>query len=125
MLNSFVLSLDIVFPFLAFFSFSVYINMSPFQVLNILLDTLSSSLITTKSDTTIAGQSSNSGSSSSSNNITQTAIENLVSYICDRMRMDISSIVRSKFNTFFLLAFYEDLAAHFRREVDEYLAATP
>ena len=123
MLNSFVLSLDIVFPFLAFFSFSIYINMSLFQVLNILLDTLSSSLITTKSDTTIGGQSSSS--SSSNNNITQTAIENLVSYICDRMRMDISSIVRSKFNTFFLLAFYEDLAAHFRREVDEYLAAAP
>ena len=122
MLNSFVLSLDIVFPFLAFFSFSIYINMSLFQVLNILLDTLSSSLITTKSDTTIVGQSS---SSNSNNNITQTAIENLVSYICDRMRMDISSIVRSKFNTFFLLAFYEDLAAHFRREADEYLAAAP
>ena len=122
MLNSCVLSLDIVFPFLAFFSFSIYINMSPFQVLNILLDTLSSSLITTKSDTTIVGQSS---SSNSNNNITQTAIENLVSYICDRMRIDISSIVRSKFNTFFLLAFYEDLAAHFRREADEYLAAAP
>ena len=116
MLNSFVLS-----PcFLLFLNIHQYVS---FQVLNILLDTLSSSLITTKSDTTIGGQSSSS--SSSNNNITQTAIENLVSYICDRMRMDISSIVRSKFNTFFLLAFYEDLAAHFRREVDEYLAAAP
>ena len=117
MLNSFVLS-----PcFLLFLNIHQYVS---FQVLNILLDTLSSSLITTKSDTTIVGQSSSS-SSNNNNNITQTAIENLVSYICDRMRMDISSIVRSKFNTFFLLAFYEDLAAHFRREADEYLAAAP
>jgi len=35
---------------------------------------------------------------------TQVAIENLVSYVADRMRIDISRMIRSKFNTFFLVS---------------------
>jgi len=77
------------------------------EVLNVLLGTVSSTLVP-KSDTQ-AGH-------------TQAAIESLVSYVCDRMRMDLSRIIRSKFNTFFLLAFYEELAPYLRRELDTYLA---
>jgi hypothetical protein len=78
------------------------------EVLSLLLDTLSSTLVP-KSDTK-AGQ-------------TRAAIENLASYITDRMRLDISRMIRSKFNTFFLLPFYEDLGAYLRRELDSYLAS--
>ena len=77
------------------------------EVLNVLLDTVSSTLVP-KSDTQ-AGH-------------TQAAIESLVSYCTDKMRMDISRIIRSKFNTFFLLAFYEDLGPYLRRELDTYLS---
>ena len=77
------------------------------EVLNVLLDTVSSTLVP-KSDTQ-AGH-------------TQAAIESLVSYCTDKTRMDISRIIRSKFNTFFLLAFYEDLGPYLRRELDTYLS---
>lgn len=54
---------------------------------------------------------------------TAAAIENLVTFVSDRMRMDISRMVRGKFNTFFLLAFYEDLGPYLRAELDSYLAS--
>ena len=76
------------------------------EVLSLLFDTLSTSLIS-KSETQ-AGQ-------------TQAAIENMASYITDRMRLDLSRMIRSKFNTFFLLPFYEDLGIYLRRELDSYL----
>lgn len=79
------------------------------EILSLLLDTLSTTLVP-KSDTQ-AGQ-------------TQAAIENLTSYITDRMRLDLSRMIRSKFNTFFLLPFYEDLGFFLRRELDSYLAGT-
>ena len=78
------------------------------EVLSLLLDSLSSTLAI-KSETQ-AGQ-------------TQAAIENLTAYITDRMRLDLSSMIRSKFNTFFLLPFYEDLGIYLRRELDSYLAS--
>lgn len=78
------------------------------EVLSLLLDSLSSTLVI-KSETQ-AGQ-------------TQAAIENLTAYITDRMRLDLSSMIRSKFNTFFLLPFYEDLGIYLRRELDSYLAS--
>jgi len=74
------------------------------QVLNVLLDTVVASTDVSRSETT-----------------TQAAIESLVSYVTDRMRMDLSRIVRSKFNTFFLLAFYEELGPYLRKELDAYL----
>ncbi|KAL7537167.1 hypothetical protein ACHAXR_007634 [Thalassiosira sp. AJA248-18] len=77
------------------------------EVLNVLLDTVSSTLVP-KSDTQGVQ--------------TQAAIERLVSYVTDKMRMDLSRMIRSKFNTFFLLAFYEDLGPYLRRELDSYLA---
>jgi hypothetical protein len=77
------------------------------EVLSLLLDTLSTTLVP-KSERQ-AGQ-------------TQVAIENLTSYITDRMRLDLSRMIRSKFNTFFLLPFYEDLGIYLRRELDSYLA---
>jgi hypothetical protein len=76
------------------------------EVLSVLLATVSSTLAP-KSDIQ-AGH-------------TQAAIENLVSYVTDRMRMDMSRIVRAKFNSFFLLAFYEDLGPYLSRKLDEYL----
>ena len=79
-------------------------------VLNILLDTVVSSTLVPKSYTE-AGQH------------THAAIESLVSYVTDRMRMDLSRMIRSKFNSFFLLAFYEELGPYLRRELDAYLAA--
>lgn len=78
------------------------------EVLSLLLDSLSSTLAI-KSETQ-AGQ-------------TQAAIMNLTAYITDRMRLDLSSMIRSKFNTFFLLPFYEDLGIYLRRELDSYLAS--
>ncbi len=78
------------------------------EVLSLLLDSLSSTLAI-KSETQ-AGQ-------------TQAAVENLTAYITDRMRLDLSSMIRSKFNTFFLLPFYEDLGIYLRRELDSYLAS--
>ncbi|KAL7519168.1 hypothetical protein ACHAWX_003961 [Stephanocyclus meneghinianus] len=54
---------------------------------------------------------------------TQAAIDNLVSYVTDRMRMDMSRMIRSKFNTFFLLAFYEDLGPYLSRELDAHLSS--
>jgi hypothetical protein len=54
---------------------------------------------------------------------TQVAIEELTAYITDRMRLDLSGMIRSKFNTFFLLPFYEDLGIYLRRELDSYLAS--
>jgi len=77
------------------------------EVLNVLLDTVSSTMIP-KSDVQA--------------NHTQAALESLVSYVTDRMRMDMSRMIRSKFNTFFLLAFYEDLGPYLRRELDTYLS---
>jgi hypothetical protein len=54
---------------------------------------------------------------------TQAAIESLVHYVTDRMRMDISRMIRSKFNSFFLLAFYEDLGPYLSREIHSYLSS--
>ena len=73
---------------------------------SVLLDTVSSTLVP-KSDT----QASH----------TQAAIESLVSYVTDRMRMDMSRMIRGKFNTFLLLSFYEDLGPYLRKELDAYL----
>ncbi|KAL3792591.1 hypothetical protein HJC23_005561 [Cyclotella cryptica] len=78
------------------------------EVLSVLLATVSSTLAP-KSDIQ-AGH-------------TQAAIENLVSYVTDRMRMDLSRMIRSKFNTFFLLAFYEDLGPYLSRQLDAYLSS--
>jgi hypothetical protein len=78
------------------------------EVLSVLLATVSSTLAP-KSDVQ-AGH-------------TQAAIENLVSYVTDRMRMDMSRMIRSKFNTFFLLAFYEDLGPYLSRELNAYLSS--
>mmetsp|Transcript_35930 Transcript_35930/g.63038 ORF Transcript_35930/g.63038 Transcript_35930/m.63038 type:complete len:109 (+) Transcript_35930:3-329(+) len=57
-------------------------------VLNILLDTVVSSTLVPKSYTQ-AGHH------------THAAIESLVSYVTDRIRMDLSRMIRSKFNSFF------------------------
>ena len=77
------------------------------EVLSVLLATVSSTLAP-KSDIQ-AGH-------------TQAAIENLVSYVTDRMRMDMSRIIRSKFNTFFLLPFYESLGPYLGKELNTYLS---
>ena len=78
------------------------------EVLSLLFDTLS---------TTLVPKSESQGGQ------TQAAIENLTAYITDRMRLDLSRMIRSKFNTFFLLPFYEDLGIYLRRELDSYLAS--
>ena len=78
------------------------------EVLSVLLATVSSTLAP-KSDVQ-AGH-------------TQAAIENLVSYVTDRMRMDMSRIVRSKFNTFFLLAFHESLGSYLNKELNTYITS--
>ena len=78
------------------------------EVLSVLLATVSSTLAP-KSDVQ-AGH-------------TQAAIENLVSYVTDRMRMDMSRIIRSKFNTFFLLAFHESLGSYLSKELNAYLTS--
>ena len=76
------------------------------DVLNLLLDTVSSTLVPKSDDQ--AG-------------CTRAAIERLASYVSDKMRLDISRMVRGKFNAFFLLAFYEDLGTYLTRELDAYL----
>lgn len=78
------------------------------EVLSVLLATVSSTLAP-KSDVQ-AGH-------------TQTAIESLVHYVTDRMRMDMSRMIRSKFNSFFLLAFYEDLGPYLNKELNAYLSS--
>ncbi|KAL7500495.1 hypothetical protein ACHAWT_010464 [Skeletonema menzelii] len=78
------------------------------EVLALLFDTLSTTLLP---------------KSESQGRQTQTAIEELTAYITDRMRLDLSGMIRSKFNTFFLLPFYEDLGIYLRRELDSYLAS--
>ncbi len=78
------------------------------EVLALLFDTLSTTLIP---------------KSESQGRQTQIAIEELTVYITDRMRLDLSRMIRSKFNTFFLLPFYEDLGVYLRRELDSYIAS--
>ena len=78
------------------------------EVLTLLFDTLSTTLIP---------------KSESQGRQTQTAIEELTAYITDRMRLDLSRMIRSKFNTFFLLPFFEDLGIYLRRELNSYLAS--
>ncbi|KAL7465774.1 hypothetical protein ACHAXS_006096 [Conticribra weissflogii] len=78
------------------------------EVLTVLLDTVSSTLVP-KSEL----QASR----------TQAAITNLVSYVTDRMRMDMSRMIRGKFNTFFLLAFHEELGTYLRKELEDYLSS--
>mmetsp|Transcript_824 Transcript_824/g.1847 ORF Transcript_824/g.1847 Transcript_824/m.1847 type:complete len:151 (+) Transcript_824:1-453(+) len=78
------------------------------EVLAVLLDTVSSTLVP-KSEL----QASR----------TQAAITNLVSYVTDRMRMDMSRMIRGKFNTFFLLAFHDELGTYLRKELEAYLTS--
>lgn len=78
------------------------------EVLAVLLDTVSSTLVA-KSELQATH--------------TQAAIANLVHYVTDRMRMDMSRMIRGKFNTFLLLSFHEELGSYLRRELDAYLAS--